>query len=134
MVVKQPPVMRPRKQAKAASEDGDIQKVGNNKYVVDQSVLDEILANPEKLYTQVRVTPHKDQDGNIDGYRMTGIRRKSLTNSASKMETLYTASMVRLSTVFLLLWMRTIRSEIPRDFNFDVTRRKNKQTFEYEVR
>ena len=52
----------PKKTAGTTSEDGDIQKVGNNKYVVDQSVLDEIISNPEKLYTQVRVTPHKDQD------------------------------------------------------------------------
>ena len=59
-----------KRSAKAATDDGDVQKVGNNKYVVDQAVLDEILANPEKLYTQVRVTPHKDSNGDIDGYRM----------------------------------------------------------------
>ena len=65
---------QPKSAGTTPAEDGDIQKVGNNKYVVDQAVLDEILSNPEKLYTQVRVTPHKDPDGNIDGYRMTGIR------------------------------------------------------------
>ena len=125
----------PKKTASATSEDGDIQKVGNNKYVVDQSVLDEILANPEKLYTQVRVTPHKDQDGNIDGYRMTGIRRKSLFYKLGIKNGDIVHSVNGQALNSLSAAMDAYNSlGNSRDFNFDVTRRKNKQTFEYEVR
>lgn len=127
---------KPASNTKSSSgEDGDIQKVGNNKYVVEQSVLDEILANPEKLYTQVRVTPHKDQDGNIDGYRMTGIRRKSLFYKLGIKNGDIVHSVNGQSLNSLSAAMDAYNSlGNSRDFNFDVTRRKNKQTFEYEVR
>ncbi len=125
----------PKKRTSAASEDGEVQKVGNNKYVVDQSVLDEILANPEKLYTQVRVTPHKDQDGNIDGYRMTGIRRKSLFYKLGikNGDIVHSVNGQQLNSLSAAMDAYNSLGN-SRDFNFDVTRRKNKQTFEYEVR
>jgi len=118
-----------------AGEDGDVQKVGNNKYIVDQAVLDEILSNPEKLYTQVRVTPHKDQDGNIDGYRMTGIRRKSLFYKLGikNGDIVHNVNGQPLNSLSAAMDAYNSLGN-SRDFNFDVTRRKNKQTFEYEVR
>jgi len=123
------------KKTDGKAEDGDIQKVGNNKYVVDQSVLDEILANPEKLYTQVRVTPHKDADGNIDGYRMTGIRRKSLFYKLGikNGDIVHSVNGQQLNSLSSAMDAYNSLGN-SRDFNFDVTRRKNKQTFEYEVR
>ena len=125
----------PKKKTSESSEDGEIQKVGSNKYVVDQSVLDEILANPEKLYTQVRVTPHKDQDGNIDGYRMTGIRRKSLFYKLGikNGDIVHSVNGQQLNSLSAAMDAYNSLGN-SRDFNFDVTRRKNKQTFEYEVR
>lgn len=125
----------PIKSTDTSTEDGDVQKVGNNKYVVDQSVLDEILANPEKLYTQVRVTPHKDQDGNIDGYRMTGIRRKSLFYKLGikNGDIVHSVNGQPLNSLSAAMDAYNSLGN-SKDFNFDVTRRKNKQTFEYEVR
>jgi type II secretion system protein C len=125
----------PTKSTDTSTEDGDVQKVGNNKYVVDQSVLDEILANPEKLYTQVRVTPHKDQDGNIDGYRMTGIRRKSLFYKLGikNGDIVHSVNGQPLNSLSAAMDAYNSLGN-SKDFNFDVTRRKNKQTFEYEVR
>ena len=41
-------------------------------------VTDQMLANPEKLYSQIRAVPHKDARGAVDGYRLSGIRRKSV--------------------------------------------------------
>ena len=117
------------------ADDGDIQKIGNNKYVVEQAVLDEILANPEKLYTQVRVTPHKDESGDIDGYRMTGIRRKSLFYKLGIKNGDIVHSVNGQSLTSLSAAMDAYNSlGNSRAFNFDITRRKNKQTFEYEVR
>jgi type II secretion system protein C len=118
-----------------AGNDGDVQKVGNNKYVIEQAILDEILSNPEKLYTQVRVTPHKDQDGNIDGYRMTGIRRKSLFYKLGikNGDIVHNVNGQPLNSLSSAMDAYNSLGN-SRDFNFDVTRRKNKQTFEYEVR
>ena len=116
-------------------DDGEVQKIGNNKYVVEQAVLDEILANPEKLYSQVRVTPHKDENGEIDGYRMTGIRRNSLfyklgVKNGDIVHSVNGQGLTSLSTA-----MDAYNSlGNSKAFNFDITRRKNKQTFEYEVR
>ncbi len=118
-----------------ANDDGDIQKIGSNKYVVEQAVLDEILSNPEKLYTQVRVTPHKDDNGDIDGYRMTGIRRKSLFYKLGIKNGDIVHSVNGQSLTSLSAAMEAYNSlGNARAFNFDITRRKNKQTFEYEVR
>lgn len=118
-----------------AADDGDVQKVGNNKYVVDQAVLDEILANPEKLYTQVRVTPHKDSNGDIDGYRMTGIRRKSLFYKLGVKNGDIVHSVNGQQLTSLSSAMDAYNSlGNSRAFSFDITRRKNKQTFDYEVR
>ena len=126
---------QPKSTGTTPAEDGDIQKVGNNKYVVDQAVLDEILSNPEKLYTQVRVTPHKDPDGNIDGYRMTGIRRKSLFYKLGikNGDIVHSVNGQPLNSLSAAMDAYNSLGNA-RDFNFDVTRRKNKQTFEYEVR
>lgn len=124
-----------KRSAKAATDDGDVQKVGNNKYVVDQAVLDEILANPEKLYTQVRVTPHKDSNGDIDGYRMTGIRRKSLFYKLGVKNGDIVHSVNGQPLTSLSAAMDAYNSlGNSRAFSFDITRRKNKQTFDYEVR
>ena len=121
--------------ANADNEDGEVQKVGNNKYVVDQAVLDEILANPEKLYTQVRVTPHKDSNGEIDGYRMTGIRRKSLFYKLGVKNGDIVHSVNGQPLTSLSSAMDAYNSlGNSRAFSFDITRRKNKQTFDYEVR
>ena len=124
-----------KKQANASGDDGEIQKVGNNKYIVDQAVLDEILSNPEKLYTQVRVTPHKDANGDIDGYRMTGIRRKSLFYKLGVKNGDIVHSVNGQPLTSLSAAMDAYNSlGNSRSFNFDITRRKNKQTFDYEVR
>lgn len=122
--------------AKAGKKgDGDVQKVGANKYMVDQAVLDEIIANPEKLYTQVRVTPYKDDSGSITGYRMTGIRRKSIFYKLGVKNGDIVHSVNGQSLTSLSAAMDAYNSlGNSRSFNFEITRRKNKQTFEYEVR
>ena len=116
------------------SEDG-IQKVSGNKYIVDQKVMDEILANPEQLYSQVRVTPHKDSNGEIDGYRMTGIRRQSVFYKLGVKNGDIVHSVNGQSLNSMSSAMDAYNSLAnSRNFNFDITRRKNKETFEYEVR
>ena len=97
--------------------------------------LEKLMENPEQLYSQIRVVPHKDSNGEVDGYRLSGIRRRSffyqlgvkngdivhsvngkpLTSASAGMEAYNTLADAR-------------------DFSFELTRRNERQTFEYEVR
>ena len=116
------------------SEDG-VTKTGNNQYVVDQAVLDELLKNPEKLYSQIRAVPHKDADGNIDGYRLSGIRRKSIFYKlgVKNGDIVHGVNGKELNSMSNA--MDAFNSlQNSRSFSFDVTRRRQKQTMEYEVR
>lgn len=116
-------------------EDGEVQKVGANKFIVEQAVLDEIMANPEKLYTQVRVTPYKDDAGTITGYRMTGIRRNSIFYKLGVKNGDIVHSVNGQPLTSLSSAMDAYNSlGSSKNFNFEITRRKDKQTFEYEVR
>ena len=118
----------------AKSEDG-ISKSGNNKYVVDQEVLDELLKNPEKLYSQIRAVPHKDSDGNVDGYRLSGIRRKSIFYKLGVKNGDIVHGVNGKDLNSMSGAMDAFNSlQNARDFSFDITRRRKKQTMEYEVR
>lgn len=125
-----------KSKAKTSKSDDDsgITKTGANSYVVDQKVLDEILENPEKLYTQVRVSPKKE-NGEIVGYRMTGIRRKSVfyklgIKNGDVVHSVNGKPLTSMSSA-----MDAYNSlQSSKDFSFEVTRRKQKRTFEYDVR
>ena len=108
---------------------------GNGKYVVEQEVLDKILENPEQLYSQVRVVPHKDSNGEIDGYRMSGIRRNSLFYQlgVKNGDIVHAVNGKPLtSTGSAMDAYNSLQSA--KNFSFEITRRNQKQTFEYEVR
>ena len=120
---------------KPKDDDSGIEKTGANQYTIDQSVLDEMLENPEKLYTQVRVTPHKDSNGEIDGYRMTGIRRNSVFYKLGikNGDVVHTVNGKPLTSMSNAMDAYNSLGNA-KDFSFDVTRRKSKRTFEYDVR
>jgi general secretion pathway protein C len=120
---------------KSKGDDSGVEKTGANQYVVDQKVLDEILENPEKLYTQVRVTPHKGSGGNIDGYRMTGIRRNSIFYKlgVKNGDVVHSVNGKALNSMSSAMEAYNSLANA-KNFNFDITRRKSKRTFEYEVR
>lgn len=123
----------------AASKDGpgegDVEKTGDNKFVVDQSVIDNALNNFESLAGQIRVVPHKDSGGQIDGYRLSAIRRGSLFDKLGikNGDIVHAVNGSPLtSTEGALSTYQTLRNE--RSFNFEITRRNQRMTMEYEVR
>ena len=121
--------------AAAAATGEGVTKEGDNKFIVDQSLLDDAMNNFETLATQVRVVPHKDGDGNIDGYRLSAIRRGSLFDKLGikNGDIVHGVNGQALtSTEGALSTYQTLRNE--KNFNFDLTRRNQRQTFEYEVR
>lgn len=112
-----------------------IDKAGDNKFTVDEDTFNKALENPEKLANSIRAVPHTDSDGKIDGYRLSGIRRSSLFNKLGIRNGDVVHSVNGNSLDSMQNAMTAYESlQGERDFNFDVTRRGKKSTFEYEVR
>lgn len=119
----------------AGGEDGGVTKDGPNKYIVDQAVLDQLLENPEQLATQVRVIPHKDDSGSIDGYRLSGIRRNSIFYKlgVKNGDIIHNVNGMPLDSMSSAMdAYNSLGSS--KNFSFEITRRRQKQNFEYEVR
>ena len=77
------------KAASTSTTEELVTKAGPNKFIVAQSLIDQITADPEALTGKVRVSAHKGSDGQVDGFRLSGIRRRSFSsNWASRTETL----------------------------------------------
>ncbi|MEC7985435.1 MAG: type II secretion system protein GspC [Myxococcota bacterium] len=124
----------PSKRKDKKDDDSGISKNGKDRYVVDQAVFDELLSNPEKLYTQIRATEHKT-DGEVDGYRVSGIRRKSIFYKLGVKNGDIIHGVNGMPLTNLNNAMEAYQSlQSSRDFSFDITRRKKKRKMEYEVR
>ncbi len=117
-----------------ASAEG-ITKNSDNSFTVDSSVLEGALGNLEQLMTQVRATPHMGPDGQIDGYRLSAIRRGSLLQKLGikNGDVVHSVNGMSLADPGMAMGaFQSLQSE--RSFKFDITRRNQKQTFDYEVR
>jgi len=122
------------KSAKAGKWDG-VEKDGETKFTIDEDTFNKILENPEKLANQIRAVPHTDESGNIDGYRLSGIRRSSLFRKLGikNGDVVHSVNGNDLTSVSSAMKAyESLQSE--RNFNFEVTSRKKKKTYEYEVR
>jgi len=119
---------------KDEGEDG-ITKEGPNKFIVDQELIDKVMENPEQLYSQIRATPHKGADGSVDGYRLSGIRRRSLFYKLGikNGDIVHTVNGTTLDSMSSAMGAyNSLQND--KNFSFEVTRRNKRQTFEYEVR
>ena len=115
--------------------EGGVSADGENKFTVDQSLLDEVLANPEALATQLRAVPHKGPDGNIDGYRLSGIRKGSTIEQlgVKNGDIIHSVNGKELTSVSNAMdAYSSLGSE--KSFSFEVTRRNQRQTMQYDVR
>jgi general secretion pathway protein C len=115
--------------------DGRVEQTGENQWAVDRSLIDEQLANVEKLATQIRVVPHKDPSGNIDGYRLSGIRRNSLFDQLGikNGDIVHGVNNMGLTSADgALKAYQSLQNDS--SFSFDLTRRNQKQTFDYDIR
>ncbi|MFT5582671.1 MAG: general secretion pathway protein C [Cognaticolwellia sp.] len=105
------------------------------KIIVERRVVDEALANVETLATKMRVVPHKGADGAVDGYRLSAIRRGSLFDKLGikNGDVVHGVNSMPLTdTDGAFQAFQTLQTESA--FTFEVTRRNQRQTFEYEVR
>jgi type II secretion system protein C len=119
---------------KGDDDSSGVSKEGN-KFVVEQALIDKMLENPEQLYSQIRAVPHKGTDGKIDGYRLSGIRRKSVFHklgikNGDIVHGVNGAPLTSMSSA--MDSFNSLKNE--RSFSFDVSRRNKRSDFEYEVR
>ncbi len=120
---------------KEGEGEAGVEKLSDNKFAVESSLIEDSINNFEKLAGQMRVAPHKGSDGAIDGYRLSAIRRGSLFDKLG----IKNGDIVHgvngnplTSTESAMQVYQTLRNE--RSFNFEITRRNQRQTLEYEVR
>ena len=121
------------KAGKSGKWDG-VEKEGETKFTIDQETFDKILENPDKLANQIRAVP-KTEDGKVIGYRLSGIKRSSLFRKLGikNGDVVHAVNGHELTSISsALAAFDSLQSE--RSFKFDVTSRKKKQTYEYEVR
>ena len=114
-------------------EDG-ISKDGD-KIIVERRVVDEAMENIDSLASKIRVVPHKGSDGEIDGYRLSAIRRGSLFDKLGikNGDVVHAVNdMALTSTDGAFSAYQTLQNES--SFSFDVTRRNQRSTFQYEIR
>ena len=64
------------KSAAGAADDG-IEKLADDRYAIDQQVIDKLTASPGQLSRLGRVMPHS-RGGKLDGYRLAALRHNSL--------------------------------------------------------
>lgn len=124
---------------RASKKDDDDEEDGiskdGDKIVVERRVVDEAMQNIDSLASKIRVVPHKGSDGEIDGYRLSAIRRGSLFDKLGikNGDVVHAVNGMPLtSTDGAFSAYQTLQNESA--FSFDVTRRNQRSTFEYEIR
>lgn len=123
-----------KKGPKEEEADG-VTKEGPNKFVVDRALVDKIMANPEELYSQVRAVPHKGPNGEVDGYRLSGIRRRSVFNQLGikNGDVIHSVNGRPLSSMNAAMEAyNTLGAQS--NFTFEVSRKNERQNFDYEIR
>lgn len=71
---------KPKKRAssRAAADKDGVESLSAWHKRIDREVLDKLADNPAQLAKLGRAVPHKGPNGDVDGYRLSGIRRRSL--------------------------------------------------------
>lgn len=128
----------PRKRGGTKTDDEDeedgISKDGET-IIVERAVVDEALANVDQLASKIRVVPHKGADGEIDGYRLSAIRRGSLFDKLGikNGDVVHGVNGMPLTSADgAFSAFQTLQSES--GFTFDVTRRGQRSEHKYEIR
>jgi type II secretion system protein C len=115
-------------------EEG-ITELGENRYAIERSLIDKYLGDMDALSRMARAIPHRGSDGEIDGYRLSGIRRSSPLSQLGirNGDVIHAVNGSPLTSMpDAMNAYQSLQSQS--SFNFDVTRRGQRQTMEYQVR
>lgn len=127
----------PRRPAARSNDDeGEegIDKVDDNHYVIDRSLVDQYMTDLDAVSRLGRAIPHRGSDGEIDGYRLSGIRRRSMGDQIGikNGDIVHSVNGQDLTSMQgAMAAYQTLQTE--GRFTFEITRRGQRQTMTYEV-
>ena len=119
----------------AGDEEAGVRQTGEYSWEIDESLIAGALTNIDALISEVRATPHKGPDGQVDGFRLSAIRRGSLLQKLGikNGDVIHGVNGAPLTSATGAMGaFQSMQSE--RQFSFDITRRNQKHTFEYTIR
>lgn len=67
-----------KKTSRMGNMSSDVMKIGTGQMVMDKRYLDKQLSDMNSLMTQVRVVPHKADDGSMEGFKLFQINKGSI--------------------------------------------------------
>ena len=127
------------KRGGSKSDDKDdasgITKLSDTSYAVESWFVEEQMQNLDALIAKVRAVPHKGDDGQVDGYRLSAIRRGSILDKLGikNGDIIHGVNGTELtSTAGAMGAFQALQSES--NFSFDITRRRQKVSMDYEIR
>ena len=112
-----------------------VTKLSETQFQVDRGMLDGAMGDIASLAGQIRATPHKGPNGEVDGFRLSSIRQGSMFSQLGikNGDIVHAVNGTPLtSTEGAMGAYGSIKSQ--KAFTFEVTRRNQKMTMEYEVR
>lgn len=112
-----------------------IEQISETSYVVDRSLIDKYLQDIDSISNLGRALLHRGPDGQFDGYRLSAIRRGTLGDKLGikNGDVIHAVNGMPLNSVQgAMAAYQTLMNE--RSFSFEVTRRGQKMTMEYQVR
>ena len=123
--------------SKSGDKDADsgITKLTETSFAVESWFMEEQMQNLDALIAKVRAVPHKGEDGQVDGYRLSAIRRGSMLDKLGikNGDIVHGVNGTGLtSTSGAMGAFQALQSES--NFSFDLTRRRQKVSMDYEIR
>lgn len=115
--------------------DEGVRQVAENKFEVDRSFMDSAMGNLEALATQLRASPHKGPDGEIDGFRLSSVRQGSLFSKLGikNGDIVHAVNGTPLTSAEgAMSAYGALKNQ--GSFNFEITRRNQRSTLSYEIR
>jgi general secretion pathway protein C len=116
-------------------DESGITKLTETSYAVESWFMEEQMQNLDALIAKVRAVPHKGDDGQVDGYRLSAIRRGSILDKLGikNGDIVHGVNGTGLtSTSGAMGAFQALQSES--NFSFDLTRRRQKVSVDYEIR
>ena len=123
-----------KKDKKSGVDTAGIEKSGKDKYIVDRALVEEMEKNPQAL-GNIRWQQKEDENGNIIGFRMAGIRRSSVLYKlgVKNGDIVHNVNGQALTSLNAAMDAYGSLSN-SNNFSFEITRRKKRRTLQYEIR
>jgi type II secretion system protein C len=114
--------------------DGQIVKESETSFVIDRQLFDSSLQDLDALSRMARAIPHRDSGGNVDGFRLSGVRPNELLYNLGirSGDVVHGVNGQPLTSIAEAM---NAMSGLQRSstFNFEITRRGQKMTMNYRV-